>query len=408
MRASLAAITPTFRGYVDSPADMLLVLQAVLEGKLTAVPRRPTEIERSQLIISGNVFVFVEELSGIRRWTDGLPWSPSRILGKFLVYRELDKAKRTQSSTGTAQARPVSPMNPTGGSLRAGGLIKKAMSLHLYDEVLQQRQTVHLISYFTKQDSESGLLKTPSTDSFFLSVTPCAELVQALEKSNVGGNHRGLSTTPEPTTPSSTHSFPLKSPQDNPYLLSEPKTSPHCQQSYVAGFPQRVASLPAMTATEHFKFPAPSHECERQTTPVSQTQASLLVIPREQQPQLPGFPHTAERTTPLERPHHQPFKRGSSVYLPPPINSAYSMSANPSWHHVHIPPPLLPPWPQVPMHQSYALFDDSQSLHHNDYRPGLPINNQSSSGIDLPPLAHITRHLDSQQYAPSQKYFHIS
>ncbi|KAG0044248.1 hypothetical protein BGZ83_010507 [Gryganskiella cystojenkinii] len=41
------------------------------------------------LIEPGSVFVFDEDESGICRWTDGRIWSPSRICGNFLVYREL-------------------------------------------------------------------------------------------------------------------------------------------------------------------------------------------------------------------------------------------------------------------------------------------------------------------------------
>ena len=37
------------------------------------------------MVQSGAVFVFDEHESGIKRWTDGLVWSPSRILGNFLV-----------------------------------------------------------------------------------------------------------------------------------------------------------------------------------------------------------------------------------------------------------------------------------------------------------------------------------
>jgi hypothetical protein len=54
------------------------------------VKRRLREEER-KLIRSGQVFVFDERESGIKRWTDGLVWSPSRILWNFLVYRQVDK-----------------------------------------------------------------------------------------------------------------------------------------------------------------------------------------------------------------------------------------------------------------------------------------------------------------------------
>ena len=43
------------------------------------------------MITSGSVFVFDEDESGIKRWTDGFFWSPSRILGNFLLYRETEK-----------------------------------------------------------------------------------------------------------------------------------------------------------------------------------------------------------------------------------------------------------------------------------------------------------------------------
>lgn len=48
------------------------------------VKRRLREDER-KLVQSGQVFVFDERESGIKRWTDGLLWSPSRILWNFLV-----------------------------------------------------------------------------------------------------------------------------------------------------------------------------------------------------------------------------------------------------------------------------------------------------------------------------------
>jgi hypothetical protein len=51
------------------------------------VTRRLIERERG-MVQSGAVFVFDEHESGIKRWTDGLVWSPSRILGNFLVSYE--------------------------------------------------------------------------------------------------------------------------------------------------------------------------------------------------------------------------------------------------------------------------------------------------------------------------------
>jgi hypothetical protein len=91
MSTGAAALQPTFQGHVATTNDALILFEACLTGHLTHVPRRPHDRERNQLIRSGCVFIYEENASGIKRWTDGVTWSPSRILGNFLVYRELDK-----------------------------------------------------------------------------------------------------------------------------------------------------------------------------------------------------------------------------------------------------------------------------------------------------------------------------
>jgi hypothetical protein len=77
-------LDPPFRGYIETTYDSLLVFEAARRGLIPRVTRRLIERERG-MVQSGAVFVFDEQESGIKRWTDGLVWSPSRILGNFLV-----------------------------------------------------------------------------------------------------------------------------------------------------------------------------------------------------------------------------------------------------------------------------------------------------------------------------------
>lgn len=79
-------LDPPFRGYIETTFDALLVFEAARRGMIPRVTRRLIERERG-MVQSGAVFVFDEHESGIKRWTDGLVWSPSRILGNFLVCR---------------------------------------------------------------------------------------------------------------------------------------------------------------------------------------------------------------------------------------------------------------------------------------------------------------------------------
>ena len=145
----------TFYGMVETSADALRIFQLCREGRLGRVRRRLHDHERKQ-IRSGSVFVFNETESGIKRWTDGRLWSPSRIFGDFLIYRELEKkyARRTSIiDTGNnchAPTKRTSDSFPSCGT----GLFSKPTFVTSY----------HLISSSStssSSSSSSGSLSSP-------------------------------------------------------------------------------------------------------------------------------------------------------------------------------------------------------------------------------------------------------
>jgi hypothetical protein len=90
-------------------------------GTSRVTPKDNTASNPLPLIIPGSVFVFDEGESGICRWTDGRIWSPSRICGNFLVYRELlRKVPSQKCRTPSDKAR-----------MKNGGALK--------DQVLKQK-----------------------------------------------------------------------------------------------------------------------------------------------------------------------------------------------------------------------------------------------------------------------------
>jgi hypothetical protein len=213
MSTGAAVLQPTYTGHVSTTNDALILFEACLSGHLNHVPRRPHDRERNSLIRSGCVFIYEENASGIKRWTDGVTWSPSRILGNFLVYRELDKPfppgekkrakkKSTRHPTrpGEPYARPdstgesYSPTTPQStsftntptpsdaerqliGSLidsygfKPNGLVKKTMS------VTVQGVTHHLVSYYNMDDVKNGLLEPPSQAPALNGIRPRPELI---------------------------------------------------------------------------------------------------------------------------------------------------------------------------------------------------------------------------------------
>ncbi|KAK2748109.1 hypothetical protein FQN57_001232 [Myotisia sp. PD_48] len=214
--STAAVLEPTYTGYVASTHDALVLFEACLTGVLHHVPRRPHDRERSQLVRSGSVFIYEENASGIKRWTDGVTWSPSRILGNFLVYRELDKpfppgekkravkkGSRRPSQPSRAgepyprpqetSAPPYSPPTPSTstfgersqqseleralvGSLvdsygfKDSGLVKKTMS------VTVAGVTHHLVSYYSVDDVMRGLLSPPTMVDTLRYIRPRPEL----------------------------------------------------------------------------------------------------------------------------------------------------------------------------------------------------------------------------------------
>lgn len=69
------------RLHVRDARDAQILFEAVRCGILKPVSRRLNEVERTNFIQSGAVFVWEEsdDELGLKRWTDGRVWSQSRM-----------------------------------------------------------------------------------------------------------------------------------------------------------------------------------------------------------------------------------------------------------------------------------------------------------------------------------------
>jgi Gti1/Pac2 family transcription factor len=194
---SATTMQPTWHGFVHTTHDVLMILEACLSARLSHIPRRPHDRERASLIASGNVFVYEENASGIKRWTDGMTWSPSRIMGNFLVYRELNpnnypsgEKKVARKRKRSADLGPTDGNTPTAGAPTAAeedrrlvgslvdsygfkpdGLVKRTLTVQ-YKHVAH-----HLISYYTVQDVKDGILKRPEFDTNLAGLQVRSELL---------------------------------------------------------------------------------------------------------------------------------------------------------------------------------------------------------------------------------------
>ncbi|KAH7348086.1 camp independent regulatory protein [Pyrenochaeta sp. MPI-SDFR-AT-0127] len=227
------AFKPTWQGFLDTTKDAMTIVEASLQGRLSHISRRPHDKERAEMLTSGTVLVYEENASGIKRWTDAVHWSPSRVMNNCLIYRQLVRALKPEEkktalnpSCGTKRKRKESAgpaMTKTGDNLnnsddeyenpsfdgslpgdadslnkvyanfaqsltpdqqrrfcgslidsyefKEGGLMKKTIS------VKYQGTHHHIISYYSLEDVVSGKLKRPFQDPKLADIQPRPELL---------------------------------------------------------------------------------------------------------------------------------------------------------------------------------------------------------------------------------------
>ncbi|KAI4945792.1 hypothetical protein J4E91_007705 [Alternaria rosae] len=227
------AFKPTWQGFLDTTKDAMTVVEAALQGRLSHISRRPHDKERAEMLTSGTVLVYEENASGIKRWTDAVHWSPSRVMNNCLIYRQLVRALKPEEkksalnpSCGTKRKRKENngPMRTKTGEVlensedeyensafdaslpgdvdsmnkvyanfaqsltpdqqrrfcgslidsyefKEGGLMKKTIS------VKYQGTHHHVISYYSLEDVVSGKLKRPFQDPKLADIQPRPELL---------------------------------------------------------------------------------------------------------------------------------------------------------------------------------------------------------------------------------------
>jgi hypothetical protein len=229
------AFKPTWHGFLDTTKDAMTIVEAALQGRLSHISRRPHDKERAEMLTSGTILVYEENASGIKRWTDAVHWSPSRVMNNCLIYRQLvralkpeekraalnpscgSKRKRKESASpsmdkagenihnaedeyehsaingttddatstesfGKVYANFAQSLTPDQqrrfcGSLidsyefKEGGLMKKTIS------VKYQGTHHHIISYYSLEDVVNGKLKRPFQDQKLADIRPRPELL---------------------------------------------------------------------------------------------------------------------------------------------------------------------------------------------------------------------------------------
>ncbi|ORY48500.1 hypothetical protein BCR33DRAFT_714268 [Rhizoclosmatium globosum] len=139
-------------GFVKDKQDANLLVEAVIAGAIRPLKIVPADAK----LRSGSVIVFAESGGNtqLTRWRDGSSWSPSRIHGDFLLYREVESTKKAAAvsspssvQTLNAKCRFATTSFRPNTRLVAQGFAKRTITIVGSDGVKYR-----VISYFFPHD----------------------------------------------------------------------------------------------------------------------------------------------------------------------------------------------------------------------------------------------------------------
>ncbi|KAJ3217923.1 hypothetical protein HDU81_000710 [Chytriomyces hyalinus] len=152
----------TFYGFIKERSDAVALVEACVAGVLKPLKMVPADAK----LRSGSVLVFAES-SGMTRWRDGENWSPSRIHGSFLLYREvqpktMDKvpflAQYQKSRFGTTSFRPKTQPVQHGFAKRTVSIVGSDGNRYRVISYFFPKDVTHLCG----EDDESCLAESVS------------------------------------------------------------------------------------------------------------------------------------------------------------------------------------------------------------------------------------------------------
>lgn len=327
-----AQISPSYEGIVLGSRDALLLFTAAIQGHIPMISRRPHDKERAQTIASGNVFIYCETGSAIKRWTDGVTWSPSRIMGNFLIYRELIKGfppgekkraakkslRRSEDDDGyDASEDNLPPLAISKdqertliGSLiesydfKKEGLVKKTIS------VKTEGQVYHLVSYYTLRDALTGKLHAPSAHHQYSQMRILGELlVHQSFRVQVDG-HGNEVTTSHGNSNSPPSSPPLQAPLSHDYR--DPAYSTHPSPLPIFG-----TSTYSTVAIHTREYPARDPHLQYENIGAGRTYPHFLGSSRAAEHDGLGLYNHVPRTSLVSFPLHGGAGGGEYAYQDP-------------------------------------------------------------------------------------------
>ncbi|KAI8842612.1 Gti1/Pac2 family-domain-containing protein [Chytriomyces cf. hyalinus JEL632] len=214
----------TYFGFIATLEDALLVIEGTINGCLPHFAGTASELNHIP-VRSGTVIVVAESSANVRRWKDGIPWSPSRAFGPFLLYRQIEletsatsssiphakySARRFNSNHAGLEPNYTQKTLKPGTRIAPNGLTKRTITLvgsdggrhrlvSYYEPNdivnLHQGKPVCARNFKTRLLEHVKLMKIPSDDPTLNAMLATAEFQSVLTAAiKIGGSTRSTSS----------------------------------------------------------------------------------------------------------------------------------------------------------------------------------------------------------------------
>ncbi|WVF65336.1 hypothetical protein IAT40_000062 [Kwoniella sp. CBS 6097] len=398
---------------LKSPADAIHILEAVRLGIVPRVTRRLTGHERA-MIRPGTVWVWEEEETNMRRWTDGRRWGASRVGGGgFLVYTESSESLSPPPSRSESPFPHGSGFYPgPSSSLRPESLIKQTYSTTMTHPVTGKVKKFHVVAYSSKRNPQ-GDAHNPLPLPHQLPTLSNLKITPGIwpEWENRRENEYPVRRAGAPGGPGSSFAPPsqsapataVSSPNGPPYSVHTPPTAFPAGGSVARPpSPGRERSYPPNAYPPPQSFPRPSYDGRSQSA-----------LPPPQQGPIRGpsagpggyaspYQHQPRRDL-YEGPGGPPNRHMSQPPMyPPSQSSSHLQGGSDRFHPYPVPPRSGAGSARVPSYPSSTNSSANSSAHALNV-PTTPTDGFGSGHPDLP---HIQSRSDGagSRNSPPQGY----
>lgn len=143
-------------GYISNYEEAVLIMHASRLGCFEPTKGRLNNDEREK-IESGDMFCFIENVNGMKRWTDGRIWSPSKICDEFLVYQEVPR----HLSKNSIKKRKENDGPEGHGLVRKEDIVDRTTMHKKTICIRYESNSYHIIAYYRPIFVNNSLMDIP-------------------------------------------------------------------------------------------------------------------------------------------------------------------------------------------------------------------------------------------------------